>query len=94
MEQQFNGVGLVWNILRRFVPENIVGGIMGMRALGSMSGAVFDVPEETAESFVDIFEHAEEKGQRMDFEVKKCTALPELLDKDMGKGSHQAGGYQ
>jgi hypothetical protein len=35
-------------MLRRYVPENIVGGIMGMRALASMMGAAFDIPDKEA----------------------------------------------
>ena len=59
LQQTFNGVGLVWNILRRFAPENITGKILGMRALASMNGAVFDVPEDKADQFEDIFIHAQ-----------------------------------
>lgn len=46
LEHTFNGVGLIWNILRRYLPENITTGIAGMRALVTMNGAVFDVPED------------------------------------------------
>ena len=45
LQQQFFGVGLVWNILRRFLPESIASAILGMRTLASKMGAVFDVPE-------------------------------------------------
>jgi len=34
------------NVLRRFVPETVVGGIMGLRTLANMMGGVFDVEEE------------------------------------------------
>lgn len=88
MNQTFHGVGLVWNILRRFAPENIVSGIMGMRAVADMNGGVFDVPEEVEQQFKDIFQHAKDQGQRMDFEVSKCIAMPELLEKDAGRGAH------
>ena len=79
---------MVWNILRRFAPETIVGEIMGMRALNDMAGAVFDVPEDKATQFEDIFKHAKESGTRMDFDINKCKALPDLLDKDFGRGAH------
>lgn len=46
--QTFQGVGLIWSILRRHVPENIHTKIKGMRALASMDGGVFDVEEEQA----------------------------------------------
>ena len=49
LQTTFNGVGLIWNILRRWVPEDIAGTIMGMRALASMNGGVFDVPDNKVE---------------------------------------------
>jgi len=45
LNQQFNGVGLIWNILRRYLPENINNNIKGMRALADRTGAAFDVDE-------------------------------------------------
>jgi len=87
MQQQFFGVGLVWNILRRYLPESISSGILGMRTLASKMGAVFDVPEEKAESFEDIFTHAKDSGSRMDFEISRCKELPELQDNGTGVGA-------
>jgi len=49
LSHTFNGVGLVWNILRRYIPENIAGKIKGMRALADKNGAVFDVEEAQAQ---------------------------------------------
>jgi hypothetical protein len=60
--QTFQGVGLIWSILRRHVPENIHTKIKGMRALASMDGAVFDVEEHQVQTFDDAFEHAKESG--------------------------------
>ena len=45
MQRQFHGVGLVWNILRRYLPENVSNGIKGMRVLATQTGCVFDVEE-------------------------------------------------
>lgn len=45
LEREFNGVGLIWSIIRRIVPESIHTKIKSMRALASMDGAVFDVEE-------------------------------------------------
>lgn len=94
LQQQFNGVGLIWNILRRYVPENITNNIKGMRALADRTGAVFDVDEDKAQQFEDIFEHAREEGKKMDFEVDRCNSLPELLDNDkpLGGGGGMRGG--
>ena len=49
LSHTFNGVGLVWNILRRYIPENIAQKIKGMRALADKNGAVFDVEEAQAQ---------------------------------------------
>lgn len=46
METPFNGAGLVWNILRRFLPEQINNNIKGMRVTADKMGAVFDVDEK------------------------------------------------
>lgn len=45
LQTVLHGVGLVWNILRRVLPEAVVSQLKGMRALAAMNGAVFDVPE-------------------------------------------------
>ena len=91
LSSTFNGVGLVWNILRRYVPENIASAIQGMRALASMNGAVFDVPEESASQLEDLFAHAAEAG-KLDFEIARCKALPDLLDSDRRNGGGNFGG--
>ena len=43
MEKPFYAISLVWNILRRFLPENITQNIKGMRCFKDNQGAVFDV---------------------------------------------------
>ena len=92
LQQTFNGVGLIWNILRRYLPETITQKIKGMRALADKTGAAFDVEEAQAQQFEDIFSHAKESGQRMDFSVRRCESLPELLDMDRPKGNASFGG--
>jgi ATP-dependent RNA helicase DDX21 len=79
MQRTFHGVGLVWNILRRYLPEKISHGIKGMRTLASQNGAVFDVEEKFTEEFQQIFDG--ESGRR-DFEIKKCEQLPDLFEGD------------
>jgi len=93
LETTFNGVGLVWNILRRYLPESMTQGIAGMRALASMNGAAFDVEEHHVESFEDIFNHAKDSGNKMDFTIHRCLTLPDLLDKDGGVSGYAGGGY-
>lgn len=92
LQQQFNGVGLIWNILRRYLPESIQNNIKGMRALADRTGAAFDVDEAQAQQFEDIFTHAKEGGKRMDFSISRCESLPELLDMDKGRGNQSFGG--
>lgn len=50
------GVGLIWNVLRRYLPENIASGIKGMRSLSTQQGAVFDVEEQHVKKFIEIFD--------------------------------------
>ena len=93
LNQTFNGVGLVWNILRRYVPENISQNITGMRSLQAQNGACFDVKDTQAEAFDDAFKAAVESGKKLDFEVYKCKALPELYERpDLRGGSNSFGG--
>ena len=74
-----------------------------MRAFKDMSGACFDVPDQYAERFGDIFEY-EEKERRTDFRVSKAKELPELKEDDnrgfggmpqqgYGGGGYGGGGY-
>lgn len=57
MDKPFYAVSLVWNVLRRYLPEKITSNIKGMRVFKDSAGAVFDVPAGDAERLVDIFEH-------------------------------------
>ena len=70
---------MVWNILRRFLPENITGVVRGMRAFKDLSGACFDVPENKASSLEDIFEHASSQ-RNVDFAIVRAQDLPELVE--------------
>jgi len=56
-----------------------------------MNGAVFDVPEESASQLEDLFVHASEAG-KLDFEIARCKALPDLLDSDRRNGGGNFGG--
>ena len=76
----------MWNILRRYAPENITADIKGLRALADKTGAVFDVDEAHVGQFEEIFEKAKEGGRQMDFELYRCKALPELLESAGARG--------
>jgi len=66
MDKPFYAVSLVWNVLRRYLPEKITSSIKGMRVFKDSAGAVFDVPAGDAERVVDIFDH-ETQGRKVDF---------------------------
>lgn len=67
----FYSISMVWNILRRFLPENITGQVRGMRAFKDQSGACFDVPDNRAANVEDIFEHAQQQ-RNCDFTVARA----------------------
>ena len=77
LQRTFSGIGLVWNILRRYLPETITNGVKGMRSLASQQGAVFDVEEQYVKEFQELFEDT--KGKK-DFEIFKCQKLPEFYE--------------
>ncbi len=66
MDKPFYAVSLVWNVLRRYLPEKITSSIKGMRCFKDSTGAVFDVSAGDAERVEDIFEH-ETSGRKVDF---------------------------
>jgi hypothetical protein len=72
MEKPFYAVSLVWNILRRYLPEQVTSNIRGMRCFKDNTGAVFDVQAADAEKVEDIFDH--ETTQKVtDFKVHRAT---------------------
>jgi hypothetical protein len=78
MEKPFYAVSLVWNILRRYCPEEITQNIKGMRCFKDNTGAVFDVQAASAQRFEDIFDP--EQMKNVDFKVDRATELPELKE--------------
>lgn len=86
MDKPFYAVSLVWNVLRRYLPENITSNIKGMKCFKDSTGACFDVSSRDAEKLEDIFEH-ETQGKTVDFQVSRCTALPELKEDDRPVGN-------
>lgn len=84
---------MVWNILRRFCPEQVTQQVRGMRAFKDMSGACFDVPENLAQRLEDIFAHATNQ-RTLDFGIERATDLPELKeDEFMGQNQHRQNNY-
>ena len=48
LEKPFYSVSMVWNMIRRYVPEQISSQVRVMRAFKDMTGACFDVPSDIA----------------------------------------------
>jgi hypothetical protein len=57
MDKPFHAVSLVWDVLRRYLPENITSNIRGMRTFIDMTGACFNVNATDAQRLEDIFSH-------------------------------------
>lgn len=80
MQQPFQAISLVWSVLRKFWPQEMLDDIRGMRGFKDQSGAVFDVPDSKADRFADTFTHLKDERRGVDFEVQKCSDLPELRE--------------
>jgi hypothetical protein len=87
MDKPFYAVSLVWNVLRRYLPESITQNIKGMKCFKDSTGAVFDVQASDVERLADIFEH-ETSAKQVDFQVSRCTSLPELKEDDRPVGGY------
>jgi len=86
---------MVWNVIRKYVPDQISSMIRVMRAFKDMTGACFDVPSDIAQRFEDIFKY-EESERRCDFKMTRAKELPELKEDDRvmgGQGGYGGGGY-
>ena len=55
-----------------------------MKCFKDNTGACFDVQASDTERFSDIFEH-ETTNKQVDFQVSRCTSLPELKE-EVGYG--------
>jgi len=49
-----------------------------MYAIVDGSGVVFDIRSENFEAFMDNYERLRETESRVDFDICKCTDLPDL----------------
>ena len=63
-----------------------------MRSFKDMNGAVFDVPDDLAERFEDIFSHLRDQN-KLDFEIGRAKALPDLKEDDSAAGMQTRGAY-
>lgn len=91
-DRQFQGISYVWTIMRKFLTQDINDSIRGMRVFKDQNGAVFDVPEENIDRFEDIFNHLKNE-QRVNFEIGRAKALPELKEDEVQGDFGNRGGY-
>lgn len=93
LDKPFYSVSMVWNMIRRYVPDQVSQQVRIMRAFKDMTGACFDVPSNVAQRFEDIFKY-EESERRVDFKVSRAKELPELKEDDRMMGGQSYGnGY-
>jgi len=90
LDKPFYSVSMVWNMIKRYVPDQLSQQLRIMRAFKDMTGACFDVPSNIAQRFEDIFKY-EEQEKRVDFKVSRAKELPELKEDDRVMGGQSSG---
>ena len=50
-----------------------------MRFREDMKGAVFDVPEDRYERFMEMFNHMKSSNSQLNFTIEKCLQVPDLI---------------
>lgn len=91
----FYSVSMVWNLLRKYLPDQVHTQVRGMRAFKDMTGACFDVPENYAQRIEDSYNYVLDQRGTLDFEMGIAKDLPELKEDDYNnQGGHGGGGYQ
>ena len=58
-----------------------------MKAFKNGLGVVFDIRASALDAFLENFNRLKETGDRIDFEVEKCQALPELEEDGSSGGN-------
>jgi len=94
------------SILKKFWDPRTSEGAKDMKTFRDGMGVVFDIRSEIFENFMDNFDRVKETQENINFDVEKCTVLPDL-DEDGGyggnwrdqgnsfsRGGRQGGGYQ
>lgn len=79
LDKPFYSVSMIWNLIRKYVPDQISDKVKVMRAFKDMTGACFDCPSDIAQRFEDIFKY-EETEHKVDFKVSRAKELPELKE--------------
>lgn len=79
------GASNAYSILRKYWEPRVCDSVKNMKSFRDGSGVVFDIKSDHFDSFIDNFARLKETGDRIDFEVVKCTDLPDI-DDDAGYG--------
>eukprot|EP01025_Chloroclados_australasicus_P010569 TRINITY_DN1433_c0_g2_i1.p1 TRINITY_DN1433_c0_g2~~TRINITY_DN1433_c0_g2_i1.p1 ORF type:complete len:674 (+),score=97.19 TRINITY_DN1433_c0_g2_i1:44-2065(+) len=88
---QFERAGFVYNFLRKYLPEQLVEEVRRMTLTEDNWGAVFDVPVEKVDQFLQIPNQNQHRaGQKMT--IQKCKELPALQVKPEQNGYSGRGG--
>ena len=82
------GASNAYSILRKYWEPRVCDSVKNMKSFRDGSGVVFDIKSDHFDSFIDNFARLKETGDRIDFDVVKCTDLPDI-DDDAGYGVSQ-----
>lgn len=67
-----------YGVLRKYWDPRIGDNVRNMKSLRDGSGVVFDIKSDHFEVFMENFERLKETERNCDFDVSKCTELPDL----------------
>ena len=74
------GASNAYSILRKYWEPRVCDSVKNMKSFRDGSGVVFDIKSDHFDSFIDNFARLKETGDRIDFDVVKCTDLPDIDD--------------
>ena len=67
-----------YQILRKYWDPRICESVRNMKNFVDGQGVVFDIKDHFFEAFMDNYEHVKETQDRIDFDLSKCTDMPDL----------------
>jgi hypothetical protein len=82
IKRESTALDQAWTYLRSAVPPKNTESLKGIRIKKDGSGVVFDVWEDKVERFLYGPEYLRERDGKVDFDIMKCTALPDLVEED------------
>ena len=81
-----------FSILKKFWDPRTTEQVRNMKAFKNGLGVVFDIRSNALDAFLENFHRLRETGDRIDFEVEKCQALPELEEEGSSGGNWRGPG--